>query len=135
MSSSRPLLVRVPLPYSSPPSSTELRVPLDRRTNWAPFVDRRAGWPAASDKLIPSAPGADPSHSVGMDPRAHWDQVYRDKKPSEVSWYQPSPERSLRLIRRFGGATARIIDVGAGASLLVDALLDAGYQQPIVLDV
>jgi SAM-dependent methyltransferase len=69
-----------------------------------------------------------------MDPRAHWDDVYRNKKPTDVSWYQPNAERSLQLIGRFGHSGARIIDVGAGASQLVDALLDAQYPHPIVLD-
>ncbi len=69
-----------------------------------------------------------------MDPRAHWDRVYREKKPTEVSWYQPNAERSLELIRRFSDTSARIVDVGAGASLLIDSLLDSGYQRPILLD-
>ena len=70
-----------------------------------------------------------------MDRRAHWDQVYQNKKPTEVSWYQPSAERSLDFIRRLGKARARILDIGAGASQLVDALLDAGYPRPILLDI
>jgi SAM-dependent methyltransferase len=69
-----------------------------------------------------------------MDARGHWDKVYRDKRPTEVSWYQPNAERSLRFIRRLAKPGARIIDVGAGASQLVDVLLDAGYPQPILLD-
>jgi len=72
---------------------------------------------------------------VVMDRRAHWDQVYQSKKPTEVSWYQPSAERSLRFIRRLGKTHARILDIGAGASPLVDALLDAGYPRPILLDI
>jgi len=72
--------------------------------------------------------------SAQMDPEAHWNRVYRSKKPDDVSWYQTSPEESLRFIRRFGGTSARVIDVGAGASGLVDALLHAGYPRPIALD-
>ena len=70
-----------------------------------------------------------------MDSRAHWNQVYSTKKPNEVSWYQPSPASSLGFIRRLAGRSARIIDVGGGASQLVDALLDLGYARPTVLDI
>jgi SAM-dependent methyltransferase len=70
-----------------------------------------------------------------MDARTHWEHVYGSKKPSEVSWFQARPERSLRFIRRYANRAARIVDVGAGASRLVDALLDDGYPQPIALDV
>ena len=72
---------------------------------------------------------------ANMADEAHWDAAYRSKKPTEVSWYEASPDHSLRLIGRLCSSSARIIDVGGGASLLVDALLDAGYQRPIVLDV
>jgi SAM-dependent methyltransferase len=40
----------------------------------------------------------------------------------------------MELIRRFGGPSARVIDIGAGASELVDQLLDAGYPRPVLLD-
>jgi SAM-dependent methyltransferase len=67
--------------------------------------------------------------------RAHWDAVYAKKAPDEVSWYQAKPETSLGLIAQAKkGLRARIIDVGGGASRLVDLLLDAGYEQPTVLD-
>ena len=70
-----------------------------------------------------------------MDEEGHWDQVYRSKKATDVSWYQLSPDESLRRIQGLGDASARIVDVGAGASLLVDALLDAGYRHPVVVDI
>lgn len=70
-----------------------------------------------------------------MDLRAHWDQVYRAKKPAEVSWHQANAEQSLQLIRRFGNVGARIIDIGAGASQLIDSLLDLGYPRPVLLDI
>src|SRR2546427_10330492 len=70
-----------------------------------------------------------------MDSRSHWEGIYRNKLPTQVSWYQPHARRSLALIRRvtppLDGA---IIDVGAGASTLVDDLLDAGYDDLTVLD-
>jgi len=70
-----------------------------------------------------------------MDPEKHWERIYRSKAPTEVSWYQPEARLSLDLIRRvIPDVAAPIIDVGGGASTLVDGLLDAGYQAISVLD-
>ena len=68
--------------------------------------------------------------------KSHWDRVYEDKAFSDVSWYQAQPAESLALIE--AAAThhdAPIIDVGGGASTLVDHLLDRGYRDVTVLDV
>ncbi|MGH8180696.1 MAG: class I SAM-dependent methyltransferase [Steroidobacteraceae bacterium] len=66
----------------------------------------------------------------------HWDAVYDKKRADEVSWYEPRPEKSLELIRSTGiEVTDPIIDVGGGASHLVDELLAAGYGDLTVLDV
>lgn len=66
----------------------------------------------------------------------HWEQVYSQKKSTEVSWYQQHPERSLELIKATGAdMSAHIIDIGGGASTLVDYMLDAGYQNLAVLDI
>ena len=68
--------------------------------------------------------------------RDHWQKVYATKAPTEVSWYQPVPERSLALIRDTGvPPDAPLLDVGAGASTLVDQLLAAGYTDLTVLDI
>ena len=68
--------------------------------------------------------------------RTHWEKVYRERSPGEVSWYQANPARSLDLIAQAGlGLDARILDVGGGASVLVDRLLDLGYQDLTVLDI
>jgi len=70
-----------------------------------------------------------------MKPREHWDRIYRRSAPTELSWYQPEPTVSLALIRRVApDLDAPIIDVGGGASTLVDGLLDAGYRDVTVLD-
>jgi SAM-dependent methyltransferase len=70
-----------------------------------------------------------------MDSKAHWDRVYRNTAPDQVSWYQAEPELSLRLIRHaLPDLSSAIIDVGGGASTLVDALVFAGYQRMTVLD-
>ena len=70
-----------------------------------------------------------------MDPRRHWDSVYRTKQPTEVSWYRPHLEVSLQLIEEAAHSReARIIDIGAGESTLVDDLIARGYRNLDVLD-
>lgn len=66
--------------------------------------------------------------------RGHWEAIYRGKAADQVSWFQPSAASSYRLITEAAAPDARIIDVGAGASVLVDELLDAGYRNLTVLD-
>ena len=71
-----------------------------------------------------------------MDRKQHWEQLYARKSSLEVSWYQADPESSLELIRTTGiGQDARILDVGGGASLLVDRLAQMGYRTLAVLDI
>lgn len=70
-----------------------------------------------------------------MNTRAHWEQVYRTKGPDQVSWYQAEARLSRRLIEQVApDRGARIIDVGAGASTLVDGLLAAGYHRITIVD-
>jgi len=70
-----------------------------------------------------------------MDRRDHWNRVYQTKSPDSVSWYQPRPDVSLELIAASGIAKdAGIIDIGGGASVLVDDLLELGYTNLAVLD-
>lgn len=65
----------------------------------------------------------------------HWQSVYTGRAADAVSWYQADPARSLALIRASGmGADDPVIDVGGGASLLVDRLLDLGFRDVTVLD-
>ena len=69
------------------------------------------------------------------DPRTHWETIYRTKDVHEVSWFQSEARRSLDLITSIcPDRAAAIIDVGAGASVLADNLLAAGYQHLTVLD-
>lgn len=71
-----------------------------------------------------------------MDPKAHWEKVYRTKQPTEVSWYRPHLDVSLQLIEDAApNRDAHIIDVGGGESTLVDDLLIRGYRNLSVLDV
>lgn len=68
--------------------------------------------------------------------KSHWENVYSTKDPTEVSWYQGAPQRSLQIIAATGvEPAAAIIDVGGGASTLVDHLLDDGFEDVTVLDV
>lgn len=68
--------------------------------------------------------------------RDHWTGVYEEKSPTDVSWYQPAPEPSLRAIDRFGcQPSSSFIDIGGGASNLVDALLHRGWDDLTVLDI
>lgn len=68
--------------------------------------------------------------------KTHWENVYRNNSPVRLSWHQQEPTLSLQLIRDTGTPLdAPIIDVGGGASLLVDKLCDEGYSNVGVLDV
>ncbi len=64
----------------------------------------------------------------------HWETVYGNKATDQVSWFQPHAASSLRLITDCTNTDAHVIDVGGGASVLVDDLLDAGYRNLTVLD-
>lgn len=65
----------------------------------------------------------------------HWDNIYRTRLPSEVSWFSPHLDTSLQLIEAAcPDHDAHIIDVGAGASTLVDDLLARGYRSLHALD-
>jgi ubiquinone/menaquinone biosynthesis C-methylase UbiE len=68
--------------------------------------------------------------------RAHWETVYASKSEREVSWFQESAAPSLELIAEAGVTPlSAIIDVGGGASRLVDALLEKGFRDVTVLDI
>lgn len=70
-----------------------------------------------------------------VDRRAHWEHIYQTKAENELSWFQENPAVSLDLIRAARvGPAASIIDIGGGASRLVDALLDEGFHAVTVLD-
>jgi SAM-dependent methyltransferase len=67
--------------------------------------------------------------------QAHWQNVYTNKGENEVSWFQESPAPSLALIAQIGVTPASgIIDIGGGASRLVDHLIDQGFRDITVLD-
>jgi SAM-dependent methyltransferase len=67
--------------------------------------------------------------------QAHWQNVYKEKGEYQVSWFQGQPALSLQLIEAVGANQgSAIIDIGGGASRLVDALLEKGYRDVSVLD-
>ena len=68
--------------------------------------------------------------------KKHWEEIYTTKQLTEVSWYQQTPETSLKFFEEFKiPLNAKVIDVGGGDSLLVDHLLDLGYTNISVLDI
>jgi len=70
------------------------------------------------------------------DRHKHWEGIYRTKETDQVSWFQTHARSSLHLIQGSdAGLDAGIIDVGGGASVLADNLLDAGYRNLTVLDI
>lgn len=70
-----------------------------------------------------------------MPAKNHWDRVYTSKPTDAVSWYQPHADQSLHMIRDAGlPLSASIIDVGGGASTLVEDLLAQGFTNLSVLD-
>jgi ubiquinone/menaquinone biosynthesis C-methylase UbiE len=71
-----------------------------------------------------------------MADKTHWENIYSTKNATQVSWFQEHAELSIRFIRETGvEKSAPIIDVGGGASTLIDDLLAAGYGNITVLDI
>jgi SAM-dependent methyltransferase len=71
-----------------------------------------------------------------MNTRTHWEHIYEKKGPTKVSWYQEHAKFSLQYIRNTGiQKTDPIIDVGGGASTLVDDLITDDFQYIAILDI
>ena len=71
-----------------------------------------------------------------MNTQEHWQTVYTNKQPNEVSWTQEIPQTSMDFIKACNvPKTAKIIDIGGGDSKLVDFLLQDGYENITVLDI
>jgi trans-aconitate methyltransferase len=84
---------------------------------------------------MPDIRGND-SQVTSMSDRSHWNAAYSRKDESELSWHQSDPSVSLELMKMAGlTAVTSVIDVGAGTSRLVDALLSKGLTDLTVLDV
>lgn len=68
--------------------------------------------------------------------KQRWEHVYETRDPAEASWHQPVLAKSMALIRATQVPTAApIIDVGGGASTLVDTLINSEYSDLSVLDI
>jgi SAM-dependent methyltransferase len=66
-----------------------------------------------------------------MNGKEHWDSIYQSKSEEEMSWTQPEPLMSLKLIGE-ACSSGRVIDVGGGTSLLAERLVDRGYKVAVV---
>jgi SAM-dependent methyltransferase len=64
----------------------------------------------------------------------HWDEVYGARSEDALTWFEATPSVSLDLVRTHLRPGEPFIDIGAGASRLVDALLDEGFGPLAVLD-
>ncbi len=72
---------------------------------------------------------------MDLDREAHWENVYSTKQTTEVSWFEAEPTNSLKLLERVLPQGGRIIDVGGGASFLVDRLVAKDGWDVSVLDI
>ena len=87
-------------------------------------------WGAVAERLSDG-------QAVGVAHRSeHWECVYAATPSTGVSWYEREPAMSIRLIEaNEAGSSAAVVDVGAGASVLVDHLVVLGYDDVTVLDI
>jgi 2-polyprenyl-3-methyl-5-hydroxy-6-metoxy-1,4-benzoquinol methylase len=68
--------------------------------------------------------------------KKHWENIFKTKDTTEVSWYQAFPETSIKLIEKLKlPKNARIIEVGSGDSFLADSLIEKGYSEITLLDI
>ncbi len=84
-------------------------------------------------------PSMDSTDTTGAHPPAndveHWDRVHTGRPPEAVSWYQPWPSMSLRMLEMLGSTVDdSIVDVGGGAGTLAAALADRGHRDVTVVD-
>lgn len=66
--------------------------------------------------------------------KKHWDSIFQTVDYTQVLWHQNSPQKSLEFIKKYANRDAKIIDVGCGASYLIDTLLNEGYKNITLLD-
>ncbi|MFQ5532204.1 MAG: methyltransferase domain-containing protein [Candidatus Nanoarchaeia archaeon] len=66
----------------------------------------------------------------------HWEKVYNSKETNQLGWYEEIPEQSLNLIKKCClDKNEIILDVGSGASTLIDNLITMGYKNIIATDI
>lgn len=65
----------------------------------------------------------------------HWEKIYATRNSKNVGWFAPHLETSMKWITGLELAEQDpIIDVGGGASTLVDDLLASGHENLTLLD-
>lgn len=68
--------------------------------------------------------------------KEHWNAVYEGAPTDQLGWYEEVPRPSLKLIDEANlSPSARLLDVGTGATTLIDCLLDEGYEDVVAVDV
>lgn len=78
----------------------------------------------------------DNNNSKFKDLSAHWNRAYTKTPIDKLGWYESMPEQSLQLIAKCElEKDASILNVGAGATMLIDALLEDGYTNLIANDI
>ena len=71
-----------------------------------------------------------------MSTKSHWDKIYKEKSPNEVSWTQEVPVTSIKFFEKFKiDKSSPIIDIGGGESRFVDYLIKNEYKNISVLDI
>ena len=72
----------------------------------------------------------------GVERKSHWESFYLQKPVAETSWHQAIPQMSLEMVERADvSPDTAIIDIGGGASLLGDHLLERGFRDVTILDI
>ncbi len=70
------------------------------------------------------------------DLKSHWESKYSQTETSRLGWYEADPQPSLELIIQCDiPKDGIVLDVGSGASSLVDSLVLEGYTQVISTDI
>ena len=73
---------------------------------------------------------------ANLDLKSHWDKTYSRNAVDTLGWYEEHPQPSLDLIQKCNlKPDARILNIGAGASILIDKLIDLNYQNILVNDI
>jgi SAM-dependent methyltransferase len=90
----------------------------------------------AKPRVGPASPATWRNKNVTNDRTEHWNGVYQKRAPNEVSWFQSEARTSLELIEACRcSSSASVVDIGAGASTLVDGLLLRGYADVTLVDI
>ena len=71
-----------------------------------------------------------------VDIKTYWNKIYSNMEVEELGWYEENPEQSLHLIDKCRlENNAHILNVGTGASTLIDRLLEIGYDNMTATDI